>query len=101
MQTCPNRSTRPLSANSCREQCSKQRPYSITSSARPSMVGGTVMPSAFAVLRLMTSSNLVGPASGSANYTKRIHVASSVSPDITPAVVYTSVFSVSDIILRT
>ena len=31
-------------------------PYSITSSARASSVAGTVRPSAFAVLRLMTSS---------------------------------------------
>jgi hypothetical protein len=29
--------------------------YSITSSARPSSIAGTSMPSAFAVLRLMTS----------------------------------------------
>ena len=34
--------------------------YSITSSARASSVGGTVRPSALAVLRLTTSSNLVG-----------------------------------------
>ena len=34
--------------------------YSITSSARASSVGGTLRPSALAVLRLMTSSNLVG-----------------------------------------
>ena len=34
------------------------RTYSITSSARASSVGGTVRPSAFAVLRLMTSSIL-------------------------------------------
>src|SRR5215472_7221181 len=32
--------------------------YSITSSAAMSSVGGTVMPSAFSVLRLTTSSNL-------------------------------------------
>ena len=35
-------------------------PYWITSSARPSSDGGIVSPSALAVLRLMTSSNLVG-----------------------------------------
>ena len=35
-------------------------PHSITSSAVASSVCGTVSPSAFAVLRLMTSSNLVG-----------------------------------------
>src|SRR5262249_36593751 len=34
--------------------------HSMTSSARASSVGGIVRPSAFAVLRLMTSSNLVG-----------------------------------------
>ena len=38
--------------------------YSITSSARASSIGGTSMPSAFAVLRLMTSSNLVGCSTG-------------------------------------
>jgi hypothetical protein len=36
--------------------------HSITSSARASSVGGTSSPSAFAVLRLITSSNLVGAA---------------------------------------
>src|SRR3954464_4161748 len=36
------------------------RTHSITSSARASRVGGTVRPSALAVLRLITSSNLVG-----------------------------------------
>jgi hypothetical protein len=35
------------------------RPYSITSSATESSVGGTAKPSAFAVLRLITNSNLV------------------------------------------
>jgi hypothetical protein len=40
-------------------------PYSITSSARMSNVGGTPMPSCFAVLRLITSSNLVGCTTGS------------------------------------
>ena len=38
--------------------------YSITSSARASSVGGTSRPSAFAVLRLMTSSYLVGACTG-------------------------------------
>ena len=37
-----------------------RRSHSITSSARASSVGGTLMPSALAVFRLMTSSNLVG-----------------------------------------
>src|SRR5262245_43071296 len=34
--------------------------YSITSSARASSIGDTVSPNAFALLRLSTSSNLVG-----------------------------------------
>ncbi len=39
-------------------------PYSITSSASASIVGGISRPSAFAVLRLMTRSNLVGCSTG-------------------------------------
>jgi len=35
------------------------RAYSITSSARASSIGGTSMPSALAVLRVITSSTLV------------------------------------------
>src|SRR5262249_52131921 len=38
--------------------------YSITSSARASSVGGTVRPSALAVVRLMTRSNLIGCSTG-------------------------------------
>ena len=38
--------------------------HSITSSARASSVGGTEMPSAFAVFKLITSSNLVGCSTG-------------------------------------
>src|SRR5262249_39258484 len=38
--------------------------HSITSSARASSVGGTSRPSALAVLRLITSSNLVGCCTG-------------------------------------
>src|SRR4051794_533801 len=38
--------------------------YSITSSARSSSVGGTVSPSALAVLRLISSSNFVGCSTG-------------------------------------
>jgi hypothetical protein len=38
--------------------------HSITSSARASKVGGTSRPSAFAVLRLMTNSYLVGACTG-------------------------------------
>jgi hypothetical protein len=37
---------------------SKQHLYSITSSARVSIVGGTVRPSAFAVLRVVGQLNL-------------------------------------------
>src|SRR5262245_12495557 len=40
-------------------------PHSITSSARASMLGGTSRPSALAVLRLITSSNLTGAWTGS------------------------------------
>src|SRR6476659_2383708 len=40
------------------------RTHSITSSARPSSIGGTSMPSALAVLRLITNSNLVGCSTG-------------------------------------
>src|SRR5262245_14630123 len=40
--------------------CTVTMIYSITSSTRVSSVGGTVRPSALAVLRLITSSNLVG-----------------------------------------
>jgi hypothetical protein len=46
----------PIAAVSrCSTEC-----YSITSSARASSKGGTSRPSAFAVLRLITNSNLVG-----------------------------------------
>src|SRR3981189_2530933 len=38
--------------------------HSITSSARPTSAGGISMPSALAVLRLKTSSNLVGCSTG-------------------------------------
>ena len=49
----------PLCANS-----GHRGPYSITSSARARSVGGTAMPSAFAVLRLISSSNVVGCVTG-------------------------------------
>src|SRR5437867_13070434 len=51
-------------------RCGVSRParesaaYSITSSARASSVAGMSRPSALAVLRLMTSSNLVGNSTG-------------------------------------
>jgi hypothetical protein len=47
----------PLSAVS---RCSKQKRYSISSSASTSSLAGMSRPSALAVLRLITSSNLVG-----------------------------------------
>ena len=43
---------------------SKQLCHSITLSARASNAGGTVTPSAVAVLRFITSSNLVGCSTG-------------------------------------
>src|SRR4029077_20642535 len=46
---------RPLCANT-----GNDKTYSITSSGRPSSIGGTSRPIAFAALRLITSSNLVG-----------------------------------------
>src|SRR5450432_1289634 len=58
-----SRSARLKGAKSRQMQCSKlrrQTVYSITSSARARSDGGTVRPSAFAVLMLITSSNLVG-----------------------------------------
>ena len=51
-------------ANSGLMQCNKWARYSITLSARATNVGGTVMPIASAVLRLITSSNLVGCRTG-------------------------------------
>ena len=53
-------------SNTCRSTSlwRKRDPYSMTSSARASSVGGTVMPSAFAALRLTTSSNFVGCTTG-------------------------------------
>src|SRR5262245_55296966 len=61
----PCRSNPPLRARSGHEQMQqKQCAYSITSSARASRVGGISRPSALAVLRLMTSSYLVGAWTG-------------------------------------
>lgn len=45
-------------------QCSKLSSYSITSSAVASSLSGTVRPSAFAVLKLMTNWYLVGNCTG-------------------------------------
>ena len=48
------------------DSCSaaKKQRYSITSSARASSMGGGISPSAWAVFRLMTVSNLVGCSTG-------------------------------------
>jgi hypothetical protein len=52
----------PPTSPSCRSCCVRpKRAYSITLSARAINVAGTIMPSALAVLRLITSSNLVRP----------------------------------------
>ena len=63
-----------ISQNLCGDFCNnighnqtqwvQQEVYSITSSARVSMVGGTIRPSVLALLRLMTRSNLVGRSTG-------------------------------------
>jgi hypothetical protein len=58
------RSEKTLSAKSRQMHCSKQHLYSITSVALVSSAGGTSRPSAFAVLRLITNSNLVGNSIG-------------------------------------
>jgi hypothetical protein len=54
----------PLSAKPGLMHRSKQHIYSITSSAVATSDGGTVRPSAFAVLKLITSSYLVGACTG-------------------------------------
>src|SRR5262249_51150523 len=54
----------PLCAKSGHMHHSIDHCYSISSSARPSSDIGTVRPSALAVLRLMTSSNLVARSTG-------------------------------------
>src|SRR5262245_50332158 len=48
---------RPRSRRAAEQRDELASPHSITSSARASMVGGMMMPSSFAVLRLMTNSN--------------------------------------------
>src|SRR5262249_38544852 len=60
---------RPCRARPRRRRAAEQRDdraavHSITSSARASSVGGTSRPSALAVLRLITSSYLVGACTG-------------------------------------
>src|SRR5215468_6932470 len=56
------RRERPRSCNTAEQRDELASLHSITSSARTSSVGGTSRPSALAVLRLMTSSYLVGVA---------------------------------------
>src|SRR4051794_25334594 len=59
---------RPLRLVELRPACAhfgSGRLHSITPSARPSSVGGTVRPRAFALLRLITSSNFSGASTGS------------------------------------
>src|SRR5262245_59901284 len=46
------------------QRAQQNRVYSITSSARVTSVGGTSIPSAVAVIRLLTRSNLVGCSTG-------------------------------------
>jgi hypothetical protein len=58
------RRTSPIWATRRPIQRSKAHLYSITSSAIASSDGGMSMPSAFAVFRLMVSSNLVGCSTG-------------------------------------
>src|ERR1700730_15808132 len=62
---CSARLLAALCANNGLMHRSKERLYSITSSARARSVAGTSIPSALAVLRLITSSNLVGRWIGS------------------------------------
>ena len=60
-----SRRTFPLIETSRLSRCGRGAPsYSITSSARASSIGGTSRPSVLAVLRLMTSSYLVGACTG-------------------------------------
>ena len=61
---CSARLLAALCATCCRMQCSKQHLHSITLSARISTVGGMSRPSAVAVLRLITKSNLIGCSTG-------------------------------------
>ncbi len=67
MEYVQGRRERPLETGACERdehEPSAEGGYGITSSARRSRESGTVSPSAFAVLRLMTRSNLVGCSIG-------------------------------------
>ena len=57
---CAPRRERPRRSRGSKQRGELATPQSITSSARASSVGGTVRPSALAVLRLIKSSMLVG-----------------------------------------
>src|SRR5262249_43556379 len=68
----PSRRERPRSRRTAEQRDELAFFHSITSSARASKVGGTSRPSDFAVLRLMTSSYLVGACTGrSAGFSPR------------------------------
>ena len=58
------RPERPRSCRAPEQRDELAASHSITSSARASSVGGISIPSAFAVLRLITSSYLVGACTG-------------------------------------
>src|SRR5215472_15426885 len=58
------RCERPRSRRAAEQRDELAAPHSITSSAATSRPGGTVRPSAFAVLRLIVSSYLVGACTG-------------------------------------
>src|SRR5262249_25495177 len=62
LRVCPERPSR----RAAEQRDERAAPHSITSSARASSVGGTVRPSAFAVLRLSTKSYLTGACTGRA-----------------------------------
>ena len=62
--SCALAATGHTTANTAQQRDELPAPHSITSSARARHIGGTSMPSAFAALRLMTSSNLVGSRKG-------------------------------------
>jgi hypothetical protein len=55
--------------------------YSITSSARAEIIGGTSMPSAFAVFKLMTNSNLVVWTTGKSVTLAPLRIFPAYTPD--------------------
>ena len=57
--------------------------YSITSSARVSSVGGMLMPSALAVLKFITNSNLVGCSTGRSAGFAPLKILSTKNADLT------------------